>query len=219
MAFCNKCGNEIKEGALFCNKCGSPVEPADLGPQMSTDESIAYLDKLKSRLTEIEKLEHEVSDNEERLNKPIQLNYGSYSFFRFYWPYLVGAGVTFIVLSFITLIVASGGSDTASIIFLILTYGSPIAILIAGIFLASKKRGEENYAVSLGNEKAKQQRTKLEKDTAELKSKLATRKRDLASFNTKVPANLCTTTSMTKMKALIQSGKASSLEEAIRMMK
>ena len=91
MAFCSKCGNEISISSVFCTKCGAPVEQADPVPELSPEESIDYIHKLRDKLAKIEKLEQEVAGNEARLAKPLELNYRSYSFFRFFWPYLVGS--------------------------------------------------------------------------------------------------------------------------------
>ena len=218
MAFCSVCGKELSASSIFCTRCGAPVERADLGPEMSQEESIVYIYHLREKLTNIEKLEREVADNEAKLQKPIALNYGSYSFFRFYWPYLAGAAVTYFFLSFILMFVAASGTDGAQIFFAILTIFAPIAILVGGIFVARNRRNNENYAIAEGNKREKEQRRKLEESTAELKKRLRSARADLTAFNNEVPAKLCTTISIAKMNALIQSGRASSLQEAIRMM-
>jgi len=218
MAFCSVCGKELSASSIFCTRCGAPVERADLGPEMSQEESIVYIYHLREKLTNIEKLEREVADNEAKLQKPIALNYGSYSFFRFYWPYLAGAAATYFFLSLILLFVAASGTDGAQIFFAILTIFAPIAILVGGIFVARNRRNNENYAIAEGNKREKEQRRKLEESTAELKKRLNSARADLTAFNKEVPAKLCTTNSIAKMNALIQSGRASSLQEAIRMM-
>jgi len=218
MAFCSVCGKELSASSIFCTRCGAPVERADLGPEMSQEESIVYIYHLREKLTNIEKLEREVADNEAKLQKPIALNYGSYSFFRFYWPYLAGAAATYFFLSLILLFVAASGTDGAQIFFAILTIFAPIAILVGGIFVAKNRRNNENYAIAEGNKREKEQRRKLEESTAELKKRLSSAKADLTAFNNEVPRKLCTTNSIAKMNALIQSGRASNLQEAIRMM-
>lgn len=217
--FCNKCGNELDFNAAFCNQCGAPVEKDDQ-PEMSVEESIAFADKLKTRYSQVEKLEREVTDNEKRIASPLNLNFRQYSFFRFYWKFLVFAAIAFFVLDFITIIVAaSGASDGGAIFMLILTFGVPIGILIVGIFVAAKRRDEENYAISLGNEDVKQQRKKLEEKTAELKNTLNARKRDLKQFDDMVPAQYRKSSSMAQVKALLVSGKASSFRDAFRLLR
>lgn len=218
MAFCSVCGKELSASSMFCTRCGTPVKQVDLGPEMSQEESIVYIYHLREKLTNIEKLEREVAENEAKLQKPIAINYGSYSFFRFYWPYIFGAAVTYFFLSFILMFVAASGTDGAQVIFAILTIFAPIAILVGGIFVARNRRNNENYAIAEGNKREKEQRRKLEESTADLKKRLSSARADLTVFNKAVPKKLCTTNSIAKMNALIQSGRASSLQEAIRMM-
>ena len=215
MPFCSKCGHEVSGSALFCAKCGTPVEQADPVPELSPEESIDYIHKLRDKLAKIEKLEQEVAGNEARLAKPLELNYRSYSFFRFFWPYLVGSLCTLYFFGLIFAMTSDNGrANFVSFLFI----GVPVFIFILGIVLAGKRKNRENEAISLGNEKIKEQREKLEKETHELKSRLSTSKTDLTAYNRYVPKKLCTTASMAKLKALIQSGKASGLQEAIRML-
>lgn len=215
MPFCSKCGHEVSGSALFCAKCGAPVEQADPVPELSPEESIDYIHKLRDKLAKIEKLEQEVAGNEARLAKPLELNYRSYSFFRFFWPYLVGSLCT---LYFFGLIFAMTSDNGRANFVSFLFVSVPVFIFILGIVLAGKRKNRENEAISLGNEKIKEQREKLEKETQELRSRLSTSRADLTAYNRYVPKKLCTTASMAKLKALIQSGKASSLQEAIRML-
>lgn len=215
MPFCSKCGHEVSGSALFCAKCGTPVEQADPVPELSPEESIDYIHKLRDKLATIEKLEQEVAGNEARLAKPLELNYRTYSFFRFFWPYLVGSLCTLYFFGLIFAMTSDNGrANFVSFLFI----GVPVFIFILGIVLAGKRKNRENEAISLGNEKIKEQREKLEKETHELKSRLSTSKTDLTAYNRYVPKKLCTTASMAKLKALIQSGKASGLQEAIRML-
>lgn len=215
MPFCSKCGHEVSGSALFCAKCGTPVGQADPVPELSLEESIDYIHKLRDKLAKIEKLEQEVAGNEAKLAKPLELNYRSYSFFRFFWPYLVGSLCALWFLGLLFAMTSENGS-ASFISFLFITV--PIFIFVFGIIRAGKRKNAENEAISLGNEKRKEQREKLEKETQDLRSRLSSLKADLTGFNKYVPKSLCTSSSVVKMKALIQSGKASSLQEAIRMM-
>lgn len=215
MLICSKCGNELKEGSVFCNKCGEPVEIAKASsvPDMNLEESIEFADKLKNMYVEVEKLEHEVADHEARISKPLSLDYRFYSFFRFFWKYLVWAAVSFFVMDFLALITMR--AEGAMYFFFAMMFISPIVLLIVGVINAGKRRDEENAAIFEGNERAKRQRVELEKDTAELKSKLAIKKRELAKEEVNVPEDLRKSSSMSAIKTLLQSGKASSLQEAI----
>lgn len=220
--FCSKCGKLLKPDAAFCNHCGTPVEKDDFVPEIPVDESIALAEKLKAKYAEVEKLTHEVADKEREIARPLNLNYRTYSFFRFYWKFLVFAAVAFFVLDIITLIVASSGSaisNGAAGTMLFLLFAIPIGILIAGIFIAGKRMTDENYAISMGNERVKQQRKKLEDETTELKETLNLRKRDLVQYNDTVPEGFRKSSSMAQVKSLLISGKASSFPEAFSLLR
>lgn len=215
--FCNKCGNELDFGAAFCNLCGTPVKKDDQTSDLSVEESIELADKLKTRYLQVEKLEREVTDNENRIERPMSINYRQYSFFRFYWKYLVFAVIAFYAV--IICILFTGNNDTAATVVIFLAYAVPIGILIAGIFLAIKRRRVENEAISKGNDDVVQQRRNLEEKTAELRKTLNTRKRDLDQFNDIVPPEFRKSSSMAQAKSLLITKKASNLTEAFRMLK
>lgn len=211
--YCNKCGNQLDFDAAFCNICGTPVERDDQTSDLSVEESIALADKLKTRYAQLEKLEREVADNEKRIAGPLNLNYRQFSFFRFYWKFLV-----FAVISFYVMLIIMVATDFNGIV-TFLTIAAPLGFIITGIFLAIKRRNEENYAISLGNEEVRQQRKKLEEKTSELKKTLNARRKDITEFNDIVPAQFRKSSSMAQVKALLVAGKVSNLMEAFRLLK
>jgi hypothetical protein len=211
--FCNKCGNELDFDAVFCNMCGAPVERNDETSDLSVEESIALADKLKTRYSQVEKLEREVEDNNKRINGPLNLEYRRYSFFRFYWKFLVFAVIAFYLMLIIALI-ADGAGFLVAMVYIV-----PIGILIAGIFLAIKRRNLENDAIERGNDTVVEQRRTLEKKNEELKKTLNTRKMELNQFKDIVPAQFRKSASMAQVKSLLITKKASSFNEAFRMLK
>ena len=66
--FCNKCGNELSANAVFCNMCGAQVSAEKKAtydvPEMTVEESIVFIEKLKHKYQEVEKLQREISDKE-----------------------------------------------------------------------------------------------------------------------------------------------------------
>lgn len=217
--FCRKCGNQIADNALFCNKCGEEIDRGEDFeiPEMSLADSIIFVDNLKSRYTEVEKMQKAIIDNESRLIRPLELNYRSYSFFRFFWKYLLFAFISFYLLLIIAALAA--GNDTAFNIFLAIAFIAPVALLITGGVLSAKRREEENEAISMGNQRAKDSRQRLEKETAELKNTLAIKKRELYKAASVLPEDFRKSTSMSQIKRLLESGKASSIKEAILILR
>ena len=194
--FCNKCGCELTTDSEFCNKCGAPVERFADEPEMTLEESIAFAEKFKARYLSVEKLAREVADNEATIARPVRQTAGQYSFFRFFWKYLIFAAVSFFAMMFI----------------------SPIAVLIIGGIRASKRRDEENEAIYRGNERALTQRKELIEKTASLKKDLAARKRSLEKDEYQIPTSLRKSSSMTQIITLLRSGKASNLTDAYRIL-
>ena len=93
MAYCRKCGAQLKEDDVFCFLCGQPIDRqankeafavAETGnetvvseqvrPQMSKEESIALAEKLRDEYSAIERLQREINDNQTALKKPVVLS-------------------------------------------------------------------------------------------------------------------------------------------------
>ena len=141
---------------------------------------------------------------------------GQYSFFRFYWKYLIFAVVSFFVCDLIALIFSS--SEGALYFFFAMMFISPIVILIVGAVRAGNRRIEENNAILSGNQRALQQRKDLIERTSSLKKDLASHKRALEKDEYQIPTSLRKASSMTQILMLLRSGKASNLTDAYRIL-
>ena len=214
--FCNKCGCELTTDSEFCNKCGAPVERFADEPEMTLEESIAFAEKFKARYLSVEKLAREVADNEATIARPVRQTTGQYSFFRFFWKYLIFAAVSFFACDLIALIFSS--SEGALYFFFAMMFILPIVILIVGAVRAGNRRIEENNAILSGNQRALQQRKELIEKTASLKKDLAARKRSLEKDEYQIPTSLRKSSSMTQIITLLRSGKASNLTDAYRIL-
>ena len=216
--FCNKCGNELSTDSAFCNICGAPVGRENSAPEMSLEESIAFAEKLKTQYTGIERLTREISENESIISKPFRENTARYSFFRFFWKYLVIAGIAFVVLYFIMLILFATDAGAVAVFFALAMLITPIIILIVGGVKATNIRDEENMSIVNGNQRALEHRKELETRTASLKRDLATRKSQIVVDECSVPTSLRKASSMSQILTLLKSGKASNLNEAYKLL-
>lgn len=214
--FCNKCGSELTTDSEFCNKCGAPVERFADEPEMTLEESITFAEKFKARYLSVEKLAREVADNEATIARPVRQTAGQYSFFRFFWKYLIFAAVSFFACDILALIFSF--TEGGLYFFFAMMFISPIAVLIIGGIRASKRRDEENEAIYRGNERALTQRKELIEKTASLKKDLAARKRSLEKDEYQIPTSLRKSSSMTQIITLLRSGKASNLTDAYRIL-
>jgi hypothetical protein len=214
--FCNKCGNELSANAVFCNMCGAQVSAEKKAtydvPEMTVEESIVFIEKLKHKYQEVEKLQREISDKESAIARPIYQELRRYSFFRFFWKYIIFAIIAFYGILILSSVAA--GNDGAFTVMMILTFLVPIGLLIFGGINAAKRRNEENEAIINGNERAVLQRKELEEKTASLKRDLATRKKRLEADEYMIPTGLRKSSSLAQIITLLKSGKASSLNEA-----
>ena len=214
--FCNKCGNELSANAVFCNMCGAQVSAEKKAtydvPEMTVEESIVFIEKLKHKYQEVEKLQREISDKESAIARPVYQELRRYSFFRFFWKYIIFAIIAFYGILILSSVAA--GNDGAFTVMLILTFLVPIGLLIFGGINAAKRRNAENEAIINGNERAVLQRKELEEKTASLKRDLATRKKRLEADEYMIPTGLRKSSSLAQIITLLKSGKASSLNEA-----
>jgi len=214
--FCNKCGNELSANAVFCNMCGAQVSAEKKAtydvPEMTVEESIVFIEKLKHKYQEVEKLQREISDKESAIARPVYQELRRYSFFRFFWKYIIFAIIAFYGILILSSVAA--GNDGAFTVMLILTFLVPIGLLIFGGINAAKRRNEENEAIINSNERAVLQRKELEEKTASLKRDLATRKKRLEADEYMIPTGLRKSSSLAQIITLLKSGKASSLNEA-----
>ena len=214
--FCNKCGNELSANAVFCNMCGAQVSAEKKAtydvPEMTVEESIVFIEKLKHKYQEVEKLQREISDKESAIARPVYQELRRYSFFRFFWKYIIFAIIAFYGILILSSIAA--GNDGAFTVMMILTFLVPIGLLIFGGINAAKRRNEENEAIINGNERSVLQRKELEEKTASLKRDLATRKKRLEADEYMIPTGLRKSSSLAQIITLLKSGKASSLNEA-----
>ena len=205
--FCNKCGNELSANAVFCNMCGAQVSAEKKAtydvPEMTVEESIVFIEKLKHKYQEVEKLQREISDKESAIARPVYQELRRYSFFRFFWKYIIFAIIAFYGILILSSVAA--GNDGAFTVMMILTFLVPIGLLIFGGINAAKRRNEENEAIINGNERSVLQRKELEEKTASLKRDLATRKKRLEADEYMIPTGLRKSSSLAQIITLLKS--------------
>jgi hypothetical protein len=236
MAYCRKCGAQLKEDDVFCFLCGQPIDRqanteafavAETGketvvseqarPQMSKEESIALAEKLKVEYSTIERLHKEVSENETALRRPISLSGRRYSAFRFFWPFLIYAYLALNAVLILGVIFASA-DDTGSgyMITLFLAFGTAVGLLIFGGVRAGRKRDSLNEELYWDEQNILKKQKELENRTAELKVKLKNKKNDVAEYQKIVPSKYRTKYYMERVILLLQTDRATDFNDAIK---
>ena len=234
MFYCSHCGIQLEDGANFCNNCGTVTEfgrtqgsavsqSSDLKekpvPHMSIEDSLILVEKLQKEYTELEKLNQEIEDNKAILAKPLDTSHRRFSMFRFFWPYLIGAAVAFLLFDMI-MVGSSISSPTYDTMIVpgILMIVVPLGIIIAGVVLAIKRAARENEYIAEREVRDIENRKELEKKTESLISKRNVLKQKLDKDEEIVPVALRRSSSMTQLKLLIKSGKAQDYYEAVEIL-
>lgn len=129
MAFCTKCGNELKEGAVFCPACGEKVKVVNAGSQQ-TEESFA--DKVASlNDTADHTAEYDTAD----INNRKIISLFSYIYFLVFVPFFAASESKFArfhVNQGLVLFIANiGYAVTAALVDFVLGYvPRPLAFII-----------------------------------------------------------------------------------------
>ena len=156
MAYCRKCGAQLKEDDVFCFMCGQPIDKVAnaeaesvLGnevpvtesarPVMSKEESIALAEKLRDEYSAIERLQREINDNQTALKKPVVLSGKRYSMFRFFWPFFIYAYIALYVIYLVGIFISAGINEVDGIIAsLFISIAAAVGLLIfGGIYLST----------------------------------------------------------------------------------
>ena len=224
MAFCRKCGAELSDNDVFCFSCGQPCDDQPNAStsetdSMSKEDSIALAGKLKTEYAAIERLQKEISENETALRRPITLSGSRYSAFRYFWPYLIYAFLLFNALFiFGTIIGMSAGSDASIIIAMFVCFGGTIGLLIFGGIRARRKRDSMNEELVEQENQINERFREIEKRTADLKYKLTNKNLEVSKYQHLVPMRFRTRYYMERVIYFLQTDKASSFSEAVRLL-
>ena len=102
MPFCTNCGKKLRDSDVFCYNCGHSVEedkvtvsaviPVEELPEQ--DHGVKIAEKLCEQFSMLEKVSKEISECERDLAEGSRsVTLPKYSAFRFFWKFLVIAGI------------------------------------------------------------------------------------------------------------------------------
>ena len=217
MPFCSKCGAELLPNDLFCAKCGAQNDISEpVIPQMTKEESLAFADKLIAEYKKLEKLDTEIEENNRQIARPIEAYPKQHAAFKYFWPFLIYAGVSFTVLYFLAGLF--GRSLGLAVILYLLALASIPTFLIVGGVRAVRIRNELNAAeVSFLNNK-KDHLIELKKENSILQTKRGKVVHELKEYENMLPPSLRSSAQISKAKIFIQSGKAEDFADAVEKM-
>lgn len=229
MAYCVKCGTLITGEDLFCPMCGTktefddetvseaPVETA--ASVMTKEESIAFAEKLGETYKSYERLKKEIEDNKMQLSKPEPGMVKRHAAFKFFWPYLVAAAVTFNVLYFIGSLLNNTSGSGAALFFYALALIVSVIILIVGGTTARRLRDEYNQTAIMAANNRRKHLDELKHETSALERKAAKKASELKEYQSIIPLPYRDSASMAKVVILLRSNKAETFTEAVELLR
>ena len=182
-------------------------------PKMSKEDSLALADKLAHEYKTLEKLRTQISDNETILKRPVDGSYAQHAAFRYFWPFFIYAVLAYIMVGVLGRIFVA---RETGIIWVFLLVAVPVGVLIYGGIHSCRKRDRLNAEASELARSRRDNVDKLRKETEELKSKLKMLETRMKKIDSAIPSQHKSSGQMAKVKALIEAGKADSLEDAFR---
>lgn len=217
MPFCSKCGAELLPNDLFCAKCGTQNDISEpVIPQMTKEESLAFADKLIAEYRKLEKLDAEIEENNHQIARPIEDYPKQHAAFKYFWPFLIYAGVSCTVFYFLAGLF--GRSLGLALILYLLSLASIPFFLIFGGVRAVRIRNELNAAeVSFLNNK-KDHLIELKKENSVLQTKRRKVVSELKEYENMLPPSMRSSAQISKAKIFIQSGKAEDFADAVEKM-
>lgn len=225
MPFCDKCGISLTSDDLFCPKCGNKInikpvaeEPAAAVsvPRISKEESIDLANKLIPSYDALEQLKAEIQEKEAVFTAPLPTA-PRHSAFKFFWPFIIVAFAAYVIatLIFFALNVFSETREAATYIGGFVGLVAAAAILAGGGAYAKSKRDKLNNIEAAKVYTLRQKNEVLKKETSELKTRCSALKKSISKDEAAIPVRHRNKASMEKALALVQSGRAENLYDAL----
>jgi hypothetical protein len=192
-----------------------PYTEADI-KNMSKEDSLALAEKLNKKFSQYEKTKTQIAELEHTVSKPVDTSYARYSAFRFFWPCLIIAPVTFTVLVIIGELLVFATYSAGPLAFCtIIGIIAFAAIMIAGGVSATRKRDSYNFTVSEAAKAKLKRRDEEIKQLNSLKGKLTAQAKELKQYDNILPPGCRKGPCMAKIKILINAGKADNFYDAL----
>ncbi|MCR5616992.1 MAG: zinc-ribbon domain-containing protein [Clostridiales bacterium] len=236
MAYCSKCGTELRDDDIFCSKCGSKVSGDGRGNgeaasapdegnndgsgQISKDMLIRDLTEYKRALSEKKVLESKLREyGAGGLFGGSDQILREHTFIKFYWHYLVAAPITFIAVMFFVMIMGVFAESAAMIYASYVVAMIAVAIvLLVGRSKALIAQSEANNSVLEHNKKIRDRmKEKALDDVA--KEKIARARKVIKKYEDLIPVKYRNESSLNMIIRQLKITDAKTIDEVIAKMK
>lgn len=194
------------------------------GSGNTIEDAVRLADYLADKYDSIEKLESDISNCERHiLSHQSRFAQERYSAFRFFLPFFIAslilAGIS--VLYMAVQIIISDGDEFGRTIERITPFVPFIIIMIihviGGVY-ARNKRDKLNAAMDEYEAGREKECEEFQRKCIDLKSRLKTVQEEAAAYNEIIPAFLRKRVGMVRVRKIIESGRAGTIEEAVSIL-
>lgn len=186
---------------------------------LDTRSDAALAEGLAEKYDSLEKIKGEIKDNVFALkNMPVFDTPQKYSTFRFFWPFLIIALVVCLAVTFFTSLITST-SNNGYLVAKIIGYATIPVILLIGLFIAKALKKSANEEIEAKERTQSRKYNDLIKKIDELKARQNTLEEQLSDYNNLIPMSLRNRTQMLRVKTILETGRAETLEEAIELIR
>ncbi|MBQ6016984.1 MAG: zinc-ribbon domain-containing protein [Clostridiales bacterium] len=230
MPFCYKCGTKLADEAMFCFNCGTKTvsaadnndmpgnvqsnEKADTTsfPDMSKEESIALLDELALKYGSLERVRKEISELQHSIDSATNYQPKRVSAFSFFWPFMVYSAIAATICVFLAFLLYKLFG-----FFIFLAFALPIVLTIVGAVRAKNIRNNYINQTAISAYDRRKKKESDEERLSSLVSKERSLRIQLEKHNAIVPVNMRSKSKLIMAKRLLETGKADSFEEAMKL--
>jgi len=186
---------------------------------MTKEESIAFAIKLQKDFTEKSTLEHQIESFKKTIDSPTEITVKKRSFFRFFWPVIPVTVVAYFISNSLLNYMVYNLTDKQIMQAINIRYLILIAIVVLGVIIAGVRTKNANKEYEYAVKDDEERKRKLIKDSLDLKDKLETLNRDLKQNAADIPSEYRNSAAMSKIKLMLQSGKAEDFDDALNQLK
>lgn len=186
---------------------------------MSLEESIKLLTDLQKKYGEYEKAVREIENNKETMSKPVEPEKRKVSAIKFFWPSFIIAPITFVVLYLVAPSLAGYGTNARYAFFYRLPYIAALAVFVIFAIRTIKNVHDLNSISKMSGNVDGSRKADLAKENFDLEHKMELLKSNLSKYDDLLPEDMRSSAALMKLKLMLQSGKATDLNDAIEKMK